>query len=236
MENFDSTRLLKWVGGIVILGLVVWGVILLDKQSQEQEYSNIDTPKVDEVSENDWVYGNRDAKITLIEYGDFQCSACATYSPIIKRLAEDYKDDLRFVFRHFPLITIHKNARISSEVAESAGRQGKFWEMLDLLFTKQSDWDKLSNPIPTFTSYAQDLGLDVDKFLKDLESDEVRNLVESSRVSANEMDLGGTPTFILDGEKISVAPDYNKFSELIEQKINARSDTDSNTTPTTTAE
>ena len=93
--------------------------------------------------ESDRVWGSETAKVTLIEYADFQCPACATYYPIVKELKEKYPEDLRVVFRHFPLITIHKNAFPSAIAAEAAQEQGKFWEMHDILFEKQGEWSDL---------------------------------------------------------------------------------------------
>lgn len=93
--------------------------------------------------ETDQVKGKENASVTLIEYADFQCPACASYAPVVEQLEENYGDRVRFVFRHFPLISIHKNAYAASVATEAAGAQGKFWEMHDLLFERQSEWSRL---------------------------------------------------------------------------------------------
>src|SRR6185369_17631925 len=122
-----------------------------------------DTP-APPITASEWSKGPKDAKVTLIEYGDFQCPACGTYYPMVKKINEEYGDKVLFVFRNFPLYTIHPNAGISAQAAEAAGLQGKYWEMYDLLFQKQDEWSS-SNPAKAveehFNGYAQSLGLDL---------------------------------------------------------------------------
>lgn len=116
-------------------------------------------------------------------------------------LEEVYKDDLRIVHRHFPLVSIHPNAFAAAEAAEAAGAQGAFWEMHDLLFERAPEWSGLSpdQMSDVLTSYAQELALDVDRFSQDLENRVYQAKVQDSYDTAARMGLGGTPTFIVNG-------------------------------------
>src|SRR5690606_17044329 len=120
---------------------------------------------------DDHVRNSRELKVSLIEYGDFQCPSCASFYPIVRQLKETYNEQVSFVFRHFPLISMHPNAFAASRAAEAAGNQGKFWEMHDKLFETQSSWGQVSvNQQSLFEQYAQELGLDMEKFKTDYAS------------------------------------------------------------------
>lgn len=94
------------------------------------------------ISPDDWVQGDRNSKVVLIEYSDFQCPACAAYFPIIKQLNEEFDGKIAFVYRHYPLVNIHPYAEPMARAAEAAGKQGKFWEMYDMIFSKQAEWSR----------------------------------------------------------------------------------------------
>jgi protein-disulfide isomerase len=148
--------------------------------------------------------GNKDAKVTLTEFGDYQCPACAAAHAPVKQLAEQYKDNpnFRFVFRNFPLTDIHPNALASSEAAEAAALQDKFWEMHDLLYERQNDWSTSLNPMDKFTSYATELGLDVEKFKADMLSQQVVDKVTQDLQDAIALGANSTPTFYLNDQLI----------------------------------
>src|SRR5687768_8943196 len=117
-RNKKTIKLVSTIAGtILVLGLAVWGIVALSKQDQGQQYL---PPDISEVRADEFILGNRDAKVTLIEFGDFQCSACKAYAPMIKQLYKDFPDDLQIVFRHFPLPQ-HTNGKSSSYAAEAAG-------------------------------------------------------------------------------------------------------------------
>lgn len=94
------------------------------------------------INSDDWIQGNKDSKIVLIEYSDFQCPACASYFPITKKLTEEFSDKIVFVYRHYPLVNIHPYAEPMARAAEAAGKQGKFWEMYELIFANQATWSR----------------------------------------------------------------------------------------------
>lgn len=151
------------------------------------------------VTEDDWIYGNPDAPITFVEYEDFQCPACPSFSLGVKQLISQYPDSIRVVFRHLPLPSIHDKAYISSMAAEAAGAQGKFWEMHDILYTMQSQWTNLSESdfVDWVVAQAEVLDLDIDQFGEDLYDKKARAELEETTVERLSMGLNYTPFVVL---------------------------------------
>lgn len=207
-------KIIFWL--LIILALILGGYKLVKWVNTPQEQG---VPASVTLGEDEWSKGNPVAEVTLIEYSDFQCPACKTYYPLIKRLSEEKKDELRIVYRHLPLVSIHKNSIASAKAAEAAGRQGKFWEMHDQLFDKQDDWSDDSSPEDKFESYASELGLYLEKFKSDYESSEVENDVNSDLRAANSLRLNSTPSFILNGRKIENPRGYDDLKKIIEDEI-----------------
>src|SRR5919205_2489985 len=117
------------------------------------------------VGPEDHAQGPIDAPITLVEYGDYECPHCGHAYPIVKQVQQEFGDDLRFVFRNFPLANAHPHAELAAEAAEAAGAQGKFWEMHDWLFENQEDLSAAN-----IVEGARELGLDAKRLAKDIES------------------------------------------------------------------
>lgn len=147
----------------------------------------------------DHVFGKKDSKVVLIEYADFQCPGCGGAHPQLKKVVEQYKDKVAFVYRAFPLTSIHPNALAAAAVAEAAGNQGKFWEMHDLLFETQNSWKDLksSERGTAFTGYAQQLGLDVTKFNNDIASKDVSDRISYARAIGGKAKVDSTPTLYI---------------------------------------
>jgi protein-disulfide isomerase len=195
------------VGGAVVVG------VLLSKQTE----TPIDL-RGNDISGTDHTEGNSQATIELIEYGDFQCPACAAMEPIIQKLMQENGGWIRFAFRHLPLKEIHRNAVNGAHAAEAAHNQGKFWEMKSLLYANQTEWSSLPDPASKFMAYAAALDLDEDRFAADMNSQEVRSRVESDYQTAQSLGLNSTPSFFINGEKIATPPTYEKFLELLQSK------------------
>lgn len=166
-----------------------------------------------------WVTGKESARADLVEYVDFQCSACRAYYPLVKRLMAEFPDDLKVTYMHFPLTNIHKNTIPAAMAAEAAGEQKKFWEMTDLLFEKQDEWSQAADPQSFFLEYAGTIGLDTQKFLMSLSSSALKEKIEAQRQSAINMKLGGTPTFFLNGVSLQNPRSYEEFKGLIEKAL-----------------
>lgn len=166
--------------------------------------------------------GSGSTGVVLVEYGDFQCPACASYHPTLKQVKEKYQDHITFQFRHFPLEAIHKNARASARAAEAAALQGKFWEMHDYLYENQSAWQGANDPLSLFEGYAQTIGIpDLEKFKTDMRSSSVNAVITADLNAGRDLNANSTPTFILDGKKLeeNPAPTLEAFSQVIDEAI-----------------
>ena len=211
--------------GIFII-LVISGLMFLKIKSADNPSSqNQLILKIDEILSSDWVKGNKESKIILIEYSDFQCPACGIYYPIVNKLAEEFGDKIAIIYRHFPLKSIHRNAEAAALAAEAAGRQGKFWEMHNALFDNQKEWSDEINSGEYFVKYAGGLpvgqtgvNIDINKFKADLSLQEVKNKVKNDLVGAEKNNLNSTPTFFLNGKKIQPRS-YEEFKQIILDEI-----------------
>lgn len=148
------------------------------------------------VGERDHARGPANAPVTLVEYGDYECPHCGRAYPIGKRVQESMGRRLRFVFRNFPLRESHPHAQGAAEAAEAAGAQGKFWEMHDRLFERQFALEDVS-----LAEYAQELGLDVARFRRELEGRVYEPRVREDFRSGVMSGVNGTPTFFINGER-----------------------------------
>lgn len=202
---------------IVTVAVFVLGLFYLLKLESKNS-SVVTAYPVDKISDSDFVKGNKEAKVILIEYSDFQCPACKYYQPIVKKLGEDFSDKLVISYRHFPL-SQHLNSRVSAYAAEAAGKQSEFWGMHDKIFETQDEWALSSEPKELFTEYAKSLGLDEEKFKSDMDLFEIKDKVEEQLKSGEKYYVTSTPSFFLNGRKIKVPPDYEGFKKLIEDKL-----------------
>jgi protein-disulfide isomerase len=146
------------------------------------------------VSERDHVKGPARAPVTLVEYGDYQCPFCGQAFLVLQELERRLGKDLRFVFRNFPLQEIHPFAVPAAEAAESAGAQGKFWEMHDRLYTHQDELDPES-----LVAHATVLDLDLDQFIDDMESHRFLRRIEEDFMGGVRSGVNGTPCFFING-------------------------------------
>ena len=147
------------------------------------------------------VRGRADAPVTLVEFGDFQCPPCATLADPIDKLEREYRPRLRLVFRHLPFPN-HQHAREAALASEAASLQGRFWEMHDLLYREQSAWSKAPDVQALFNSYAGMLGLNIDRFEKDMESEQAKARVSSDEQQARALGLAMTPSIFVNNSKL----------------------------------
>jgi protein-disulfide isomerase len=148
------------------------------------------------------ILGPPDAPVTLEEYGDFQCPPCGILAGPINQLEQDYRPRLRVIFRQFPLIN-HQHAREAAFASEAAGLQGRFWEMHDLLYREQSVWSKAPDVRLLFNSYAGILGLNIDRFKKDMETDKVKARVTFDQQQGTALGVKNTPTILLNNRALN---------------------------------
>jgi len=166
------------------------------------------------------VYGKLDSSVTLTEFVDFQCEACSAYYPTVKEIKEKYKDKVKFQIKHFPISSGHANALAAAAAAQAAAKQGKFFEMHDMLFEGQSNWSSSKNRDDFFASYAQEIGLNMEQYRADLSSEETRGIINTDLAEVKRLGGDGTPTFVLNGEKID-NPDNSveAFSALLDEAL-----------------
>jgi len=177
----------------------------------------------------DHVFGKVDSKVMFVEYGDFQCPGCGSAYAPVKEVTEKYKDQLAFVFRNFPLSSLHPNARAAAAAAESAGLQGKYWEMHDKLYENQNTWGSVSASERTdfFATYAQELGIKVDQFKTDLASTGVNKKINYDQAIGKKVGVNATPTFFLNGKKMdniygaNGSVDQEKLDKVIADALKA---------------
>ena len=191
------------IGTVVLIG----GAAMLLGKSSPTDTSGL-------VRNNSHFVGSPNAKVTVVEFSDFECPACKAAQPTVTAVLQKYKDKIRFVYRNFPLPS-HEFGMIAAQAAEAAGLQNKFWEMHDKLFEKSPDLSK-----DKLITYAAEIGLDSAKFNADLDSDAVRQIVLDNQADGNKAGLSVTPTFFINGTKFDGGMSLDQFSKEIEARLN----------------
>jgi protein-disulfide isomerase len=164
------------------------------------------------------IKGAQNTKVTIVEFSDFQCPACKAYFPIVEEVLKAYPNDVRLVYKHFPLRTIHFRAEDAAFASEAASNQGKFWEMYSKLFDNQDTWVKESGTA-SFEKYAGELGLDVAKFKADFDSSAVKEKVRAAEKFGVDLGINSTPSFYVNEKKIENPQSLDEFKAVIDQAI-----------------
>lgn len=197
----------RWIVFIAVCALVLGGLAFLSKKDAVDVGGTDATNIIDstDTAIGDHVYGNKDAKVMLVEYGDFQCPACGAAYPKLKTIKEDRKGSIAFIFRNFPLTAIHPNALAAAAVAEAAGLQGKFWEMHDKLYENQESWAGAAadQRDDLFASYAKELNLDLDQYRADIVSKKVTEKISRDQALGRKMKVDSTPSIYIGDTVIS---------------------------------
>ena len=158
------------------------------------------------ITEDDWSKGPEDALLTILEYSDFQCPACVGFYDELNKLMEKYPDDIRLVFRHLPLESLHPNSILAAQAAEAAGLQGKYWEMHDKLYTTQNEWNQLTGADRTdyFVQAAASVGVDTDKLRDDISNNKnLKKKIDFDVALGKKVKITGTPGIFVNGENFS---------------------------------
>lgn len=208
-------RITFWVLTIVIVSGAVFSLVMIKNTANTNNIVKATTS----ISDTDWTRGNKTAPVTLIEYSDFQCPACGSYSLVIKQLILEFESDIYFAYRHFPLKQIHKNANLAAWAAEAAGKQDKFWEMHDIIFENQKEWSNENSAKNIFVKYAEILNLNLEQFEIDINAKEIKNKVDNDYRGGISLGVNSTPSFFLNGEKIQNPRSYDDFKKLIQEII-----------------
>ena len=208
-----------WVITGAILALVIGGSILVSNSAAERNNEGVEFVK--------HIKGKVDSAITLVEYSDFECPACASFQPAIEGVMAEFGEDISFEYKHFPL-PMHKHAQSAARAAEAAGQQGMFFEFHDLLFADQSAWAQSPAPNTFFFEYAEELGLDIELFKQHLNSTVLRDRIRADSDESRDLGLTGTPTFFLNGEKMQFDT-YESFVAQIAAAVDPTSASSSDT-------
>lgn len=212
----EKTKSALIIGSIIVGSvLLLYGLAKIGTKGTVTGSPTLSTP----VTSADWSKGAENAKVTLVEYSDFQCPACGQYYPVVKRLASEFPNDLKIVYRNFPLREIHKNAQIAAQAAEAAGKQGKFWDMHDMLFNTQDAWENSNDPADIFVSYAKSLSLNEEQFRNDMNSSEMRDKVNEDYDSGVKGNIQATPSFFVNDEYIENPNSFEEFKAIIQAKL-----------------
>lgn len=209
-----------WGGTLLVLGGLVYGLAFMSSSNSEGPAAPSSTQAPPAITKGDHIKGNPLATAVLIEYSDMQCPACKAYYPVVKRVAEELGAKVQVVYRNYPLERIHKNARLAATAAEAAGRQGKFWEMHDLLFDNQEKWSESADPKKLILGYAESLKLSREQLEKDLSDEAIKKKIDADLDGGTAAGVQGTPTFYLNGKKLeSTPPNYEQFKKQIEESL-----------------
>lgn len=155
------------------------------------------------------------AKVTIVEFADFECPGCAGMHPVLKKIVADYSGKVNFVYRTFP---IHRDSALAAKFALAAGEQGKYWEMHDMLYDNQSVWAGKENPPKDiFLGYARELKLDIAKLEKSLSDGHLDSQVNADRDDALKLGLRGTPTIFINGSMLKGVPSDGELRARIEE-------------------
>lgn len=212
---------------MAILAAVVAGLALIFFVTSGDKKDNSTGSSSGSAQPTSHIQGEGKKKVTFMEYGDYQCPVCGAYYAPVKQVAEKYSQDIYFQFRNLPLTQIHPNAIAAARAAEAAGKQGKYFEMHDILYEQQQSWSSSSNALTIFQGYAGKLGLDLTKFNSDYSSSAVNDAIQADLTEFKKTGQDqATPTFFINGKYVpnsdladDSGPSVEKMSQVIEAAI-----------------
>lgn len=200
---------------VLTLAILLGGIFILGKQgaTTPTETQKADTATLVRADSNKTQAKNK--KVTLVEFGDFQCPACGAFFPIVEQIKSAHTDTVEFVFRHFPL-SQHANAIPAALAAEAAGKQGQFWNMYEVLYKNQNDWAESSDARNMYIEYAKRINLNVEEFTKDFDNKVGQAKVDQDQGDGISLGVNSTPTFYVNGEKLE---NNSALKDTIEQAL-----------------
>ncbi len=211
----------------IIIGFVIWAASSPKNDGSQQSTQSTETDQDSSAATEEqqkalktgWSRGNDQAKVVVTEFGDFQCPACARISPQInEQLLPKYGDKILFVFKNFPL-EMHKNSWPAAQAAEAAGAQGQYWPMHDLIYEKQNEWSESASPNDKFIAYAQELGLNVDKFRSDIEAKRFKDRIQADLDLGKSLNIPGTPSFYVNGQPVDLQSGIKDIESAIDKAL-----------------
>lgn len=207
--------------GVVTVLLIVGAVYFLSKSPGPNSPDAESTVPVEQsklIKEDSYKISTDSAKVTIVEFLDYECEACGAAYPIVEKVLEEYKGKVNFVVRNFPN---HTNSLSAAQAAEAAGEQGKYWEMYAKLFENQKEWAEQKTPqTEKFMSYATQIGLDMNKFKEALDSKKFESKITTDKNEALSLGVDATPTFYINGLKNVGILQYDDWKSKIDAELN----------------
>ncbi len=210
-----NKKLLLFTVIVLAIGFIA-GINFYQKSEDNKNAQLTASGSVSFVRNHSPAFGNNKNNVTIVEFIDPECEACAYFHPIVKKVFYEYKDEVKFVYRY---LDNHKNSRYAIRVLEAARKQGKFKETLDVMFKYQPVWAAHNAPKPQLIwNYMGEAGLDVDKLRADFDAMDVSDITSTDRSDARSLGVRGTPTIFVNGKKLAKL-DYKSFLDLVESEI-----------------
>jgi len=210
------------IGIVVVVAIIVSLGVYNYKQDKSKEMDSIKNTVADKsllIREDSKTLGPANAKITLVEFADFECEACAAAHPILQKILKEYDGKIQFVFRNFPN---HFNSMLAAKSAEAAGQEGKFWEMHDKLLENQLEWGEKKVPVTeAFVKYAKEIGLNVATFTDLIKGTTFEEKILRDKKDGIGLGVRATPTFYLNGKKYEGIPPYEELKKIIDKELEA---------------
>ncbi len=204
----DKKTALVLIGILVATVAVITGFAFV--ASQPAKSVSVETGNVQFV-------GPKNAKVTVVEFSDFQCPVCEEFDrTVFPKLLQNYQNKVKFVYKFFPLYEIHSQAKISAQSAYCAGKQGKFWEYGNTLMNNAAEWEADESKL---ADYANKLGLKISEFKSCQNSDEAKNSVQKDRSQGESLGVNATPTFFVNGEKLVGLQNFDYWKNLLDSKL-----------------
>lgn len=195
--------------GIILVTIVILVGAIFFFSAQDQK-NQIGYTRQELTREGNFAFGNASSSAYLVEFSDYECPACGTFEPTVKKIREDFQDKLQVVYRNFPLAQ-HPYAEKAAIAAEAAGKMGKFWEMHDELFVNQS---KLSDQ--TVNEIVKKLNLNEEEFAKLIKDQSVKDIVLKDRADGSRVGVNSTPTFYLNGKEVKPRSPQDLYDKVQE--------------------
>ena len=220
-HTHKKNTLLKIFSFTNILILLVLALISFFVWNKADTVKKDNLPVTVNLSAADHRLGNPNAKVSVIEFADLQCPACKAFDPIVTQVIAEYSDRVSFVFKHFPLATIHQNAILGAMATEAAAVQGKFWEMKKTLYENQADWSTSLDSKNKVVALAVSIGLNKEKFEANLLNKNLEEKVFVDLKEATNLKLGGTPSFIINNKKVDSVDlgSVEKFKAYLDKEL-----------------
>jgi protein-disulfide isomerase len=218
----------QFLGVLAAIIIVLGGIFVISNHHSQSSGASSSASGSASNTPTNHVEGDLSSKVTLLEYGDYQCPACEEFYPTVKAVEAKYNATIKFQFRNLPLTQLHPNAFAGARAAEAAGLQNKYFEMHDALYDDQAAWDTSSTPLTAFDQFATQLGLNVTKFNSDFASSTVNNAINADLAAFSKTGAEmATPTFFLNGVQLtntnlidsSDEPSITAFSTYIDAAL-----------------